>query len=191
LAKYFIRSVPACRNAMNYKYKSMIKEILLSFSIIYGMFIAVCLILSLMYRNEKNRILRKIKTPVNFTAKEVKTVGSEESGWKNNFPSPLGWDKSSLFFSDDFVFVCPKSVFPLIFRMHLQPFIIAKDPVHLRNKLAYSRIYKPSKAIFKNSSDYEVIFSVKGNMGNIRMHLVFKNVMRESHKIFSRIEEWC
>ncbi len=170
----------------------MIAVIIISTLGVLSIFFVIYYLVSMGYSRQQQILVNRIKPRIQSTLKDIRTVSTEESGWKNNFPSPTGLDRCTIFLSEEFALITVRSDFPYLFKSTLQPFFLARNVIEIRNKFGFSRTYRPLRACFRNfNNDYEVTFKVEGALGNIKMHLIFKNLGVNEAKLIGRIEEWC
>jgi hypothetical protein len=156
------------------------------------LFLGLQVMLSKYYFKQTETLKQRTKEEVEDIIEKIKTRGQEEKGWKNNFPSVMGWEDSTLLLGKDFVLVSPRSKFPFLFKTYLQPFILTKDDIELRARFNFDRVYKPVRVTFQNSTkDIEVIFTPTGILGQVTIYLTFENLKDKDSLKLERMKNWC
>ena len=162
----------------------LIVLLLISFCLLVGLF-------SKSYKDQRIRLTNLLEADVLAKIENIKTYGQEENGWKNNFPSVLGWDRTTLRVNRDLILVTGKSYFPFIFKSELQPFVLATDIDTVKKRLNFDRVYKPVNIRVTNFGDnLELTIKPTGLLGGIRVHLTFENVGKSNLKSILEIINW-
>ncbi|MEO1050134.1 MAG: hypothetical protein AAFX87_05900 [Bacteroidota bacterium] len=169
----------------------MIKFIILILLVLPISFSVLIFGLSKYYKSQRIR-LTGLLGDINIKRIEnIKTYGREENGWKNNFPSSLGWGKTTLHINSDFILVSGKSDFPFLFKSDLQPFILANYPESIKVKTGFSRVYLPSQIRTTNSgNDLELTIMPSGAFGQLKIHLTFEHIGKKDLSQLFEIMEW-
>jgi hypothetical protein len=166
-----------------------------------GFIILIILMLSLLlflverfsksYRMERVRLEDAVANEVVTRIENIRTFGEEKTGWRNNFPSRLGWERTTLQIGRDFVLVTGKSKFPFLFKSEIQPFVISLEPQPLISRLGYASIFRPSNIRTTNfGSDLELTIRPSGALGEIEVRLTFESVGKGNLEKLFEITNW-
>lgn len=143
------------------------------------------------YKTQRIRLENSVAAEIVSRIENIRTYGQEQNGWKNNFPSVHGWERTTLHVSKDFILVTGESNFPFLFKSELQPFIISLEPEPLINRLAYERIFRPSNMRRTNyGTDLELTIKPSGFLGSIKVHLIFENLGKHQLEKLFEITNW-
>lgn len=168
----------------------MVQGIIIGTITIVTLFLIVYKVISTIYKRQRIKLTEIIRNEIVGKIENIKTTGFEENGWRHNFPSQTGWDKSTILIGKDFLFIYPKSDFPFIFKSELQSFVITKDLVKLYSKLNFSRVYKPSNAGRKSKNDFYITIKPSGPFGHTTINLTFKNLKQSDLEILDEVKNW-
>lgn len=143
------------------------------------------------YKTQRTRLTDLVERDVLSQIENIKTYGREENGWKNNFPSVLGWDRTTLRITKNSILVTGRSKFPFIFKSELQPFALATDVYLVKNKLNFDRVYVPSNIRITNyGDDLELTIKPHGLLGEMKIHLIFEAVGKTNLERIMEITNW-
>jgi hypothetical protein len=138
----------------------------------FSAFLLMVKLFSNSYKSDRMRVETSASKAIVDRIENIRTFGREENGWRNNFPSVLGWQRTTLQIANDFVLVTGKSKFPFLFETELQPFIIS----HIR--------------ITNYGCDLELTIKPSGQLGRINVHLTFENVGKRQIERLFEITDW-
>lgn len=158
--------------------------VLSTFLLLQGLYSRSC-------KRERVAMESKVSQYVITRIENVRTSGREKNGWRNNFPSVLGWERTTLQVAKDFVLITGKSNFPFIFATEIEPFLIAMQPERLKNELRYDRIFRPSDIRITNyGSDLELTIRPPGLFGPMEIHLTFENLGKRQIEELFAVANW-
>ncbi len=157
----------------------------------FSAFLIMLRLFSNSYKSERIRVESRTSKEIVDRIENIRTFGREENGWRNNFPSVLGWERTTLQIAKDFILVTGQSKFPFLFNTELQPFIISLEPERLAREIAYDRIFKPSDIRIANyGSDLELTIKPSGVLGQIKVHLTFENIGKRQIERLLEVTNW-
>lgn len=166
----------------------MIEGTILGTLLLVTLFLIIYKLISDYYRTQRIRLVNLIEKGIIKKIENIKTIGYEENGWKHNFPSSTGMDKSTIFITNGFLLISPTSAFPFLYKSELQPFIIgAEANQQLKNKLRFGRIFQPVYVDKQGANDLVMVIKPKGPLGQIKLHLTFKDLGSENVKMIEQV----
>lgn len=157
----------------------------------FSAFLVMLRLFSNSYKSDRIRLESRTSNKIVDRIENIRTFGREENGWRNNFPSVTGWERTTLQIAKDFVLVTGKSKFPFLFKTELQPFIISLEPERLVMELGYDRIFKPSNIRITNyGCDLGLTIKPSGLLGQIKVHLTFENIGKRQLERLLEVTNW-
>lgn len=165
----------------------MIKGIVIGTLLLVTLFLIIYKLLSNYYRTQRIRLVNLIENGFIKKIENIQTIGYEENGWKHNFPSSTGMYKSTIFITNGFLLISPKSAFPFLYKYELQPFIIGVNADQLKNGLRFDRIFQPEYVDRQGLNDLVMVITPKGPLGQIKLHLTFKDLGPENVKMIEQV----
>jgi hypothetical protein len=154
---------------------------------------AMCLILGLIQNNVFKKRLEKFlwQTELleNTILKDLKIRQSAKN--IEGFQEYLYYGRTAdIYVFEHFIVVFRREHF--VITVHLNPIIIAKDPISIRKQCTFGEIYKPQKVFFRTTVKGELTITLMDkHLKNREILINLKKLTNEQVEQLSKLKQWC